>query len=87
MRLSRIREQWKSYMRKIEVSGYGEPATGRQLHTIALLCVANSIRESLEDRHMTIGEAGLLIRRLEDERRYRQVTVRTRHPASKKKDL
>ncbi len=46
-----------------------EPATGRQLHTIALLCMKLRITELLEERAMTKGQAGKLIRRLASERR------------------
>lgn len=41
-----------------------EPATGKQLHTIAALCQKLRIREPLEEQRMTMGEAGYLIRRL-----------------------
>jgi len=43
-------------------------ATGRQLHTIAILCMAHGIPEPLEEHPMTIGEAGKLIRRLTSEK-------------------
>lgn len=43
---------------------YDEPATGKQLHLIACLCQACGIREPVEERKMTVGEAGVLIRRL-----------------------
>jgi hypothetical protein len=46
-----------------------EPATGRQLHTIALLCMKLRIRDPLEEGKMTKGEAGKLVRRLASERR------------------
>jgi DNA-binding MarR family transcriptional regulator len=46
-----------------------EPATGRQLHIIALLCMKLRIKELLEERAMTKGQAGKLIRRLVSERR------------------
>ena len=62
------------------MTGYDEPATGRQLHTIACLCLARGIKELVEDRHMTIGEAGQFIRRLMREHRDRQVRVRSRNP-------
>ena len=39
-----------------------EPATGRQLHAIALLCMKHRIQELLEERKMTKGQAGKLIR-------------------------
>jgi hypothetical protein len=45
-----------------------EPATGRQLHTITLLCMRLRIKEPLEERAMTKGQAGKLIRRLASER-------------------
>ena len=60
------------------MSKMNEPATGHQLHTITLLCMANKIKEPLEEKPMTKGEAGILIRRLINERRNRQPTVRTR---------
>ncbi len=41
-----------------------EWATGNQLHTIAILCSKLRIKESLEERKMTMGEAGRLIRKL-----------------------
>ena len=41
-----------------------EPATGRQLHTIALLCMKLRIKELLEERAMTKSQADKLIRRL-----------------------
>ena len=44
-----------------------EPATGRQLHIIALLCMKLRIKELLEEKAMTKGEAGKLIRRLASE--------------------
>ena len=62
------------------MTGYDEPATGRQLHTIACLCLARGIKELVEDRPMTIGEAGLLIRRLTSECGDRQVRVCSRNP-------
>ena len=43
-----------------------EPATGRQLHTIALLCMKHRIKELLEERAVTKGQAGKLIRRLKE---------------------
>jgi len=46
-----------------------EPATGRQLHIVALLCIKHRIREPIEERPMTKGEAGKLIRRLASEGR------------------
>jgi hypothetical protein len=46
-----------------------EPATDRQLHTIALLCMKLRIKELLEEKPMTKGQAGKLIRRLPSERR------------------
>ena len=46
------------------VTGFDEPATGRQLHTIALLCMKHKIKEPVEERGLTKGEAGRLIRRL-----------------------
>jgi len=52
-------------------------ATGRQLHTIALLCMACGVHAPLEEQPMTMGEAGILIRRLSNER----VTLRKNaHP-------
>lgn len=41
-----------------------EPATGKQLRAVALLCLKHNIKEYLEDRPMTKGEAGRLIRHL-----------------------
>ncbi len=49
--------------------GYDEPATGHQLHTIAVLCWALHILEPIEEQPMTKGIAGKLIRRLYTERR------------------
>jgi hypothetical protein len=46
-----------------------EPATGRQLHTITLLCMKLRIRELLEEKQMTKGQAGKLVRKLASERR------------------
>ena len=69
--------------RDVRVTGYDEPATGHQLHTIAVLCQACGISECVEDQHMTIGQAGILIRRLKGERRVRQDTVRTGNPTCK----
>ncbi len=43
-----------------------QPATGRQLHTISLLCMACHITDYLEDNHMSMAEAGKLIRQLID---------------------
>ena len=52
-------------------------ATGKQLHYIACLCQSLGIREAVEEQHMTQGEAGVLIRRLERETRNKasRVTV------------
>ena len=60
------------------ITGYNEPATGHQLHAIACLCQANGIRELLEDNKMTIGEAGLLIRRLCSEQHNRRNQKRSK---------
>jgi len=49
-----------------------EPATGKQLHTIAVLCHSLSITTPIEEQPLTIGEAGVLIRRLYSERNYRR---------------
>ena len=49
-----------------------EPATGRQLRTIALLCMGLKVKEPLEERPMTMGEAGRLIRDLISEVRFRR---------------
>ncbi len=46
------------------VSQQSQPATGRQLHTISLLCMACHITDYLEDNKMTMAEAGQLIRKL-----------------------
>jgi len=51
-----------------KLGSYSDPATGRQLHTIACLCQALGIADPLEEQPMTIGEAGILIRRLQNER-------------------
>jgi len=51
-----------------EDTGYSTPATGRQLHTIACLCQARGITDPVEEQPMTIGEAGILIRRLQGEK-------------------
>jgi len=50
------------------VTGYDEPATGKQLHHIAQLCMACGIREPVEEQPLTVGEAGVIIRRLQNER-------------------
>ena len=42
-------------------------ATPRQKRTIALLCMALGIKEHLEERPMSKGEAGRLIRELQDQ--------------------
>ena len=42
-------------------------ATPRQKRTIALLCMALGIKERLEERPMSKGEAGRLIRELQDQ--------------------
>jgi len=41
-----------------------EPATGRQRLIIARLCMKLKIREPLEEKVMTMAEAGRLIRKL-----------------------
>ena len=41
-----------------------EPATGLQLHTIAALCQRHHISYPEEERKMTKGEAGIMIREL-----------------------
>lgn len=41
-----------------------EPATPRQRRTIALLCMGLKIKEPLEEKPMTIIEAGRLVREL-----------------------
>lgn len=46
----------------IKQSGMDEPATARQKLIITRLCMALGIREPLEEKSMTIGEAGRLIR-------------------------
>lgn len=40
---------------------WDEPATGKQLHTIAKLCIYHGIEEQLEDRPMTRQGARSLI--------------------------
>ena len=68
------------------MTGYDVPATGHQLHTIAILCMSAGIHEPIEDQPMTVGEAGIMIRRLSSERRIKS-EVRKRHTTNKKKDL
>lgn len=43
---------------------YDDPATPRQRRLIAILCQERGIKEPVEERQMTFGEAGLLIKRL-----------------------
>jgi len=50
----------------------GEPPTPAQLRYIAILCQKLSIKEPLEERVRTRGEAGRLIRELEAEAKYRK---------------
>jgi len=45
-----------------------EPATGRQLRLIAVLCMKHGISEPVEEKPLTKGEAGRLIRRLTGQR-------------------
>jgi len=52
------------------MNGRNEPATGHQLHTIACLSQSLGIKEQIEETPMTLGEAGLIIRRLKNERRH-----------------
>lgn len=51
---------------------YGEPATPRQLHYIAVLCQQLKITTPYEEQVRTSGEAGRLIRELETEREHRK---------------
>ena len=46
------------------MDSYSEPATAQQKRKIAQLCQALHIKEALEERPMTLGEAGILIREL-----------------------
>ena len=41
-----------------------DPATDRQVVTITRLCMALGIREPLEERKYTVGQAGMQIRAL-----------------------
>lgn len=49
-----------------------EPATPQQRRKIAQLCMALKIREPIEDKPMTKGEAGRLIRGMVEELRRRK---------------
>lgn len=42
----------------------GRPSTPKQCTKIAQLCMANRIKEPLEEQAMTVGSAGRLIRHL-----------------------
>jgi len=46
-----------------------EPATGHQLHTIAVLCQILGILDPIEEARLTMGEAGIIIRRLYGKKR------------------
>ena len=43
-----------------------QPATSRQILTITRLCMKLKIKEPLEERKMTVAEAGKLIRKLQN---------------------
>ena len=45
-------------------SKLAEPATGRQKCILTRLCMARGIKDPLEEQPMSIGEAGMLIRKL-----------------------
>ena len=52
-------------MRSNKVSGaFDNPASARQRLLIARLCMKLKIREPVEERPMSVGEAGVLIREL-----------------------
>lgn len=48
------------------------PSTFRQRRLIAILCAKLGLKEPLEERVMTFGEAGRLIRELEAQERHRK---------------
>lgn len=47
-----------------------EPATGKQLHYIAILCMQLNITDPIEQRIKTSGAAGMVIRNLEWRRKH-----------------
>lgn len=53
-------------------SGYGDPPTPGQLRYIAILCQQLGMEKPLEERMKTKGEAGRMIRELEEEKKYRK---------------
>lgn len=60
------------------MSSRDNPATGKQLHAIAVLCLALGERKPLEDEPMTIGQAGRLYRELAAEQRGRRIDARAK---------
>ena len=60
--------KWRRLSVEIEMyfTRYSEPATAKQKLIIARLCMALKMREPVEERRMTKGEAGRLIRELQD---------------------
>ena len=49
-----------------------EPATALQRKKLAQLCMALRIREPLEEQPMSKGEAGILIRKMVEELKFRR---------------